>query len=116
MFRRIRESISQFIFDSNIMQKWREDASNSLVRVIDERLDYFKEQQKAFMAVDHNWNDYGHVVVCMQVGNQDFVKIIQVQRKTALLEWRRMIEQIESDYGINAKFIDSPVKNMGIIK
>jgi hypothetical protein len=116
MFGRIREAIAEYIFDSHIIQKWRKDTYARADQVIDERLDYFKEQQKAFMAVDHNWNDYGHVVVCMQVGNQDFVKIIQVQRKTALLEWRRMIEQIESDYGINAKFIDSPVKNMGIIK
>lgn len=116
MFRRIREAIAQYIFDSHIIQKWRRCTFEQIDKVIDDRLDYFKEQQKAFMAIDHTWNDYGHIVVCMQAGNQDFVKIIQVQRKTTLLEWRRMIEQIEEAYGIKTRFTDSPVKNMGIVK
>lgn len=65
-------------------------------------------QVKALQAVDVNFHDTGKIVVIARVGSQDVVKIVDIPKQTTMVDYKRMVAQIEQLYGARPAFVDMP--------
>jgi len=70
--------------------------------------DSIRKELKGFQALDVNYHDYGHIILCLSVNNQDYCHIINIRRGQTLKEYKEMCAMIESRYGISPHFVDSP--------
>lgn len=69
-------------------------------------------QLKALQAIDCNWRDQGKIIIMFHLGDKDIVKIIDVKRQTTMQDYRRLSRQLEGEYGVAPKYVDSPMGRM----
>lgn len=104
-----RNWLAGWIFGSSFVEHRERNTYRLLDEAIASGMDSIREQLKAFQAIDHSFNDYGHIVIVQQVGNQDFVEIIKIDPQITLEEWRAEIGYIESCFGIKPRAFDSNI-------
>jgi len=67
-----------------------------------------RQQMSACIAIDVGFKEGGKVILLSRVQGQDRVRIVNVKPELTLLEYKRLIDTLERDYGARPTWIDGP--------
>lgn len=65
------------------------------------------DQLKALQMIDEDWYDHGKIILAFHFKGSDRIKIIDVKRKTTMVEYMDLVKQLEMTYGIPPKYVDT---------
>ncbi len=75
---------------------------------INNRFGEIQEHLKALQAIDVDYKDSGKLIIIAHVQGRDVVKILDIPNGYSLQEWKRLIAETESLYGIPLRRVDAP--------
>ncbi len=54
-------------------------------------------------------HDVGYVVVVVQVGSRDYVKVIPIQPSVTISEYKHIVQYIKENFGATVYSVDTPI-------
>jgi len=67
-----------------------------------------RRQMSAALAIDIGIKESGKVIILTRINGQDRVKIVDTKPTMTILEYKRLVESLEREFGAGVTWVDGP--------